>query len=369
MPTNRRELLQGLSTLAVMAVTRPEFAFAAGLPAADAVQTAWPKPIGSPVLDSLRPVIENSRDVRTHVDKVIEVARWMGYEELPMPRMAVPYGIDKDPAVAIDFIMVSNSINSAFTDFRNHVKFQTDYAGQQLSDSDAMVGCLKRAMDNGIPVLDGKFLARITLPELDHIFSGNIRMPMLEEKLRVLNQVGAVLVQKYDGRYANFVKSCPPRLYDNGQGLVERLVKEFPRFNDVSQYQGQEVKFYKLAQLGYWGMYSGLSESGGFRLEDPEKLTAFADYIVPVALELMGITSYSDSLREKIRTYQLIPRDSPQEIEIRAHSLYATALLREEINKLRPPDLQVIIPQVDARIWSHYHKTTWPHHLTETIMY
>ena len=31
----------------------------------------------------------------------------------------------------------------------------------------------------------------------------------------------------------------------------------------------------------------------------------------------------------------MIPRDSTQEIEIRAHCLYATALLREEINKIR----------------------------------
>ena len=47
--------------------------------------------------------------------------------------------------------------------------------------------------------------------------------------------------------------------------------------------------------------------------------------------------------------------------------LYATALLTEEINALRPTDLQVIIPQVDARLWSSYHTTHWPHHLTRTI--
>ena len=369
MRANRRELLKGLSALAVAAAANPASGWVPASSERPASAIPWPQPIGSPVLDSLRPVIENSRDVRTHFDKIVEVAHWMAYEDLPMPMMAVPYGIDKDPAVAIDFIMVSNSINSAFTDFQNHVKFQTEYAGQHLSDSDAMVACLKRAMDDGIPVLDGKFLARVTRQELDRIFTGNIPMPMLDQKLDVLHQVGAVLAQKYDGRYYNFITSCSPRLYDNGNGLVDRLVKEFPRFNDVSQFQGHEIKFYKLTQLGFWGMYSGLGRTGGFTLNDPEKLTAFADYIVPVALEVMGITSYSPALWQTISTYQLIPRDSTQEIEIRAHSLYATALLREEINKLRPPNLQVIIPQVDARIWTHYHKTTRPHHLTQTIMY
>jgi len=108
---------------------------------------------------------------------------------------------------------------------------------------------------------------------------------------------------------------------------------------------------------------------GKFRLDDPEKMTAFADYIVPVALRLLGITSYSPELESAINKHQLIPRDSRREIEIRAHCLYATALLAEEINKLRGPKEQVIIPQIDARLWTHYHTTSWPHHLTQTIMY
>jgi hypothetical protein len=116
-------------------------------------------------------------------------------------------------------------------------------------------------------------------------------------------------------------------------------------------------------------MYSGLASTGAFKLEDAHKLTAFADYIVPAALRVMGMTSYSPALEKTINSYQMVERDSRQEIEIRAHCLYATALLREEVNKLRPADLQVIIPQIDARLWTHYHATTWPHHLTKTIMY
>jgi len=204
---------------------------------------------------------------------------------------------------------------------------------------------------------------------MEKIFAGNIEMPMLDEKLALFHEAGAVLAAKYRGRYYNFMQSCSPRLYDNGNGLVERLAAEFPRYNDVSKYDGQEVRFYKLTQLGYWQIYAGLGAKGSFRLEDPQKMTAFADYIVPVALRLMGMTSYSPELEHTINTYQVIPRDSRQEIEIRAHCLYATALLADEINKLRPPGQQIIIPQVDARLWTHYHTTEWPHHLTRTIMY
>ena len=55
----------------------------------------WPKLTGSPVLDSLHPVIEHSRDVHTHVDKIVEVAQWMAYEELPMPDYQMPFGMGK----------------------------------------------------------------------------------------------------------------------------------------------------------------------------------------------------------------------------------------------------------------------------------
>jgi hypothetical protein len=373
----RRRFLQGLGGSMMLAAgpVNPDRAAASSSRESNSnlnsgAPLRWPKPIGSPVLESLRPVIENSRDVHTHVDKIAEVASWMAYEELPMPDYHLPLGVgENNPDETIDFIMVADSIDTAFTDFSTHVKFQVEYAGQRWSDSEGMFACIKRAMDQGTHILDGHFLAKVTRAEMAHIFAGNIEMPMLEEKTLLWNQVGAVLVEKYGGYFHNFVHACPPKLYDNGNGTIERLVKEFPRFNDVSQYDGHEIKFYKLPQLGIWFVYASLHPLGKYKLDDIGAMTAFADYIVPVALRLMGITSYSPGLEHSINTYQMISRDSTQEIEIRAHCLYATALLREEINKIRTPDTQVIIPQIDARLWTHYHTTSWPHHLTRTIMY
>jgi putative queuosine salvage protein len=370
MDLTRRNVLQGISATAALAIGAESLSFASQpMAPASSSTLPWPRSEGSPVIESLRPVIEKSRDVRTNYAKLREVAGWMAYEDLPFPNLAVPFGMEKTPDLAIDFIMVGTTIDTAFTDFKNHVKFQMDYAGEHHSDSDAMFVCLKRAMDDGLPMLDGKFLAKMTRADMEKIFAGNIEMPMLDEKLELFHQAGAILAAKYDGRFYNFVRSCSPKLYDNGNGLVERLAKEFPRFNDVSQYDGHEVKFYKLTQLGYWQIYTGLHATGGFKLEDPQKMTAFADYIVPVGLRLMGITSYSPELEKAINSYQMIPRDSRQEIEIRAHCLYATALLADEINKIRPVDQQIIIPQIDARLWTHFHTTNRPHHLTKTIMY
>lgn len=349
-----------------MALSRPAGGLTAG---GEAAPTRRPRPIGSPVLDSLWPVITGSHHVRTDVARIREVATWMAYEELPFPR----FGLDFDPATerhrAIDFAMVSNTINTAFTDFATGVKFQTDYQGRTWSDSQAMTACLKRAMEEGIPILDGRFLAEVSREQLAAVFRGNIEMPMLDEKLAVLNQVGRALAERYDGFFHNFLPTCSPRLFDSGKGLVDRLIREFPRFDDTSPYRGHTIRFHKLAQLTYWGLYSGFRDHGGFRIDDIGSMTAFADYIVPVALRVMDILVYTPELDAAIEAGRLIPRDSDEEIEIRAHMLYATALLTEEVNALRPPELQVIIPQVDARLWSSYHTTHWPHHLTRTIMY
>ena len=139
------------------------------------------------------------------------------------------------------------------------------------------------------------------------IFAGNIEMPMLDEKLELFHQVGAVLAAKYDGRFYNFIKSCSPKLYDNGKGLVERLAAEFPRFNDISEYDGHSIKIYKLTQLGYWQIYSGLHGTGAFKLEDPQMMTAFADYIVPVGLRRHG----DDQLFARVgEGDQYVPDDS-----------------------------------------------------------
>ncbi len=197
----RRDFLKSLGSLGLVAGVRgiPSFSRADTVAARDSsLPIRWPKPIGSPVLESIRPAIENSRDVFTHVEKIVEVAGWMGFEDLAMPVYPAPSGVKStDPNDVVDLILVSNAIDTAFTDFTTHVKFQMDYEGQHWSDSDALLACLNRAMNDGIPVLEGKFLSTVTRPQLEKIFAGNIEMPMLDEKMDVLHQVGSVLAEKY----------------------------------------------------------------------------------------------------------------------------------------------------------------------------
>src|ERR1700692_3160738 len=151
--SERRRFLRGLGGFMMLAAAGGETLRQAAASTASPRRVRWPKPIGSPVLDSLPPVIENSRDVHTNIDKLVEVASWMAYEELPMPDYFLPLGVGANNAdETIDFIRVADVIDTASPDYTTHVKFKVDYAGQHWSDSDAEVACLKRAMDRGVPI-------------------------------------------------------------------------------------------------------------------------------------------------------------------------------------------------------------------------
>ena len=295
----------------------------------------------------------------------------MAYEEFGFPDGGVVDGLTlgTDPDHLMDLTMFETTLNFAFTDFGSGVKFEVERSGHTYSDTEAMVVCIQDAIARGVPILDGGYLATVTRSDLESIFTGSIEMPMLDERVEILNEVGAVLVERYGGRFHRFVRDCAPSMYADGDGILERLLTEFPRFNDISDHHGHEVKIYKLAQLGLWMLHRALHASGAWSLHDLANMTAFADYIVPVGLNVMRILEYTDELAARIDAGEMFERDSEQEVEIRAHTLYATALLTDAVNAIRPPDKQLLIPQIDYRLWKTYHTTFKPHHLTRTVMY
>jgi len=320
----------------------------------------------SEVLSSVSKAIHQLEHLSIDLDSIENTADWLAYEEFSFPKNNQ---VRENPEDFIRATMFMNTLNFAFTDFQTSIKYEVKRGSETLSDSEAMYFQVNEAIDSGNNLVDGKIMATLTLEQLANIFSGNIEMPMLKERVEILNDVGQKLVDNYEGDWLNFINNGPKKLYAKGEGLIERLVNEFPRFDDSSEYRGNKVKFYKLAQLAFWGIHGELSGSNYFKIEDMHSMTAFADYIVPVALNVMKIITYTPQLDEKIRDGEMIERDSEEEIEIRSASIYATAILTEKVNERRPENKSIIIPQLDYRLWKNYHATHHPHHLTYTTMY
>ena len=320
----------------------------------------------SKVLHSLEPVINNLKLISIDFEKLNLEAKRLAQYDYSLPPNSV---LTIDPEVHIRKTMLINTLNFAFTDFETSTKYQLKNTDGEFSDTDAMVYQINKAIEQEVPILDGSYMATITEEQFHKIFSANISMPMHLEKIRTLNEVGEILCKEFNGDWLNFITAGPKKLYHEGEGLIERLILHFKRFDDFSNYNNHSVYFLKLAQLAFWGIHRELSNSNYFFIEDMENMTAFADYIIPVALNQMDITSYTPGLNQKIAQGELIEKDSLEEIEIRAVTLFVTAKLTEEINKLKSNEEKIIIPQLDFRLWTEFHANDEPHHLTKTTMY
>jgi hypothetical protein len=324
--------------------------------------------VDHPVLDTVLPVVGRARDVSIDLERLRQHAGWMAYEELPKPPFLLPFPLELDRDGIADFVLTATAINFAFTDFDTRQRWELADGPRVFADADGLHFCLHRALRENVPVLEGAWLAAVEADDLRRVFrGGNAELQLVDERARILREVGETLVDRYGGRFSNVLAAASPRLYDGGNGFLELLVRDFPRFDDTAEYGGEPVRFWKLAQLSVWILEASLPGGTGF--PDLDRLTAFADYIVPAALRVLGITRYSDELEAAILDGRLIEAGSPWEVEIRAHTIGACEELCRRINELRPPELRVIVPQVDARLWVPFHRTHHPHHLTRTIYY
>jgi putative queuosine salvage protein len=312
----------------------------------------------NPVRAGVAPIVAGSRDVRTDSDRLRDVAGWLAFEELPVPPAFFPFPFALTRDETIDFVLVTACLNFAYTDFETRRRWDLVVDGRAYADADGLHFAFHRALEEGVPVLDGAWLAMVDAAALADLLPG---LQLLDERAALLREVGRILCERWDGRFHRFLASCRPRLYDRGDGFLESLVREFPRFDDRP--------FWKLAQLAVWIMEITLRPSGGLGFDDLDELTAFADYIVPAGLHAMGILHYSEELERAIVNGRLIEAGSPWELELRAHTVHACDELARLVNERRPPELRVIAPQIDARFWLPFHKTHAQHHLTRTIYY
>jgi hypothetical protein len=94
-------------------------------------------------------------------------------------------------------------------------------------------------------------------------------------------------------------------------------------FRDRSRYEELEVPFLKRAQIAA----ADLHRAGVARFADLDRLTMFADNLVPHILRLDGILAFDPDLVARIEREELIVHGSPEEVEIRACAVHAVELL------------------------------------------
>ncbi len=137
-----------------------------------------------------------------------------------------------------------------------------------------------------------------------------------------------------------------------------------PMFNDVSTYNGQQIGFFKRAQIAAADLHLIAGKNGLDLFRDIDRLTIFADNAVPHVLRTDGIVTYGKDLAAFVDTQQDIPFGSAMEVEIRANACHAAELIAKAAN-MRVMDL-------DHRLWHRSKEPQFkasPTHKTRTIFY
>jgi hypothetical protein len=179
-----------------------------------------------------------------------------------------------------------------------------------------------------------------------------------------LNELGRYLLERFDGSFMHLLEAAG----SSAEGLV-RLLIQMPYFNDVEAYGELRVPFFKRAQLTAADLAIAFDGQGPGYFRDLDRLTIFADNLVPHVLHVDGILRYEEELAARIEREELIPSGSAEEVEIRACGVHAVELLVAELRRQGQP---IAARGLDYLLWNRGqgpHYKARPRHRTRSVYY
>jgi hypothetical protein len=313
------------------------------------------------VLESTLPVVRAARHVSLDQTAIAAFADRLSREGLQRPAWRVePHWWDGTERTA-QYVFVLDALNFCFW---GEPKWRVEYGGRLLDGYWALAACLRRAIENGTPVLEASYLAQMDIDQLHGLLAGEGELGLLSERADSLRQLGQLLLDRYQGQAANLVVQAE----HSAVALVRRLVEEMPSFDDVAQYDGRAVRFYKRAQLLCSDLFGAYEGAGLGLFRDFEQLTAFADYKLPQVLRGAGLLVYDQHLAARVDALVELPAGSPEEVEIRAATVWAVEHLRQALL-----DRNVLFRafEIDWALWQlgQQAESPQPCHRTRTVFY
>ncbi|MCX6357235.1 MAG: hypothetical protein NT045_05070 [Candidatus Aureabacteria bacterium] len=321
--------------------------------------------IKKPIFKSLQTIIADLRHVTIDETQVRNFCAQRPPGRITLPDWKLEFIYPWDNERAAEFFLLFNCINFAFWAKGGGVKWNIHYKGRRLDGAYGLLGALTRAIEEGVPLLEGKFLKYLDEAALRQILRGEGSLVLFPERVRILNEIGVGLVGGHGGSFGALIRAAG----GSAGALAGLLVTTFPSFNDICRVDGREVLFYKRAQLAPSMIYQRFGGRGPGAFPDIDELTVFADYKLPQALRRLGVIRYDEELAARVDSRTLIPPCSREEIEIRACTIWACELIQREYAK-RGGKMNAVT--LDAFLWLLAHEPSpndRPYHLTETIYY
>ena len=194
------------------------------------------------VLESVAAARPALRHVSIDEERLAAVCRPIGPDDLRLPAWEQPFFCREDADTLAGQIVLFNAINFCYW---GEPKWQIDYAGQALDGSAGVLAAVRRALEEGMPLLDASFLAGLSEADFEYILRGRGRLHLMAERLGHWRQLGEIMEAGFGGWPANVIAAAD----GDALALVRLLVERFPSFDDCERLDGQLVRFYKRAQL------------------------------------------------------------------------------------------------------------------------
>jgi hypothetical protein len=293
------------------------------------------------VLESVEAAMPLSRHVHIDEAQLAAVCAKVQPDELKLPAWDFPVFIREDDDTLAGQILLFNSINFCYW---GEPRWEVEYTGEWWDGALAMLDAIRRAWADGIPLLEGAYLARLSEAEFEYILRGRGRLHLMPERLAIWREVGRTLSSEFDGRFTNLIEAAG----GDALSLVRLLVERFPSFNDIRTLEARPIRFYKRAQLAAAQLYEAFGGRSWGNLARTDRLTVFADYKLPQVLRRMGIMVYDAELATSVDGEFLIPAGDRREVEIRAATVWAAELMRRA---LAPRLTQVTALHLDYWLW------------------
>lgn len=262
----------------------------------------------------------------------------------------------------LHFLFVFNALSFSYW---GEPKWTVEHKDKKHDGAWGMILALGRGIEEGATLTNFEFCYKISKEEFAHILRGNTEIPLLEERWKILREIGLNMTAKFGGKAKNLIAEAN----GNSQKLLELIVQNFPSFLDTATYKEKEVYFYKRAQLLVADIFQIFNGKNFGALENTDQITACADYKLPLILRNLGILEYAPALAEKIGNKIEIQKDSAEETEIRASTIWAVEFIKEEVKRRSP---QIMSFQINDDLWlatQGAHKIRNPYHRTRTTAY
>lgn len=316
------------------------------------------------LLDQVRAAAKEVVARATHVhidsDRICAYAASLPIEQAISPQLDPRYHYLSHPEETVAYILTLDAINFG-SGYFPHIRKRP-----RLSGYFTIAACLKERFDH--KPFTAYQLTRLTAQDCAKIFKQNLDSEPVRELMSLfasaLNDLGKYLLTHFQGEFVDLVNAAE----SSTEHLVQLLAK-MPYFKDVQQYGELEVPFYKRAQLCAADLSVALGNQGFGFFKDLNRLTIFADNLVPHVLRVDGILHYEETLASRIEAEELIPSGCAQEIEIRAAAVHAAELIVEELRNLGH---KVSALKLDYFLWNRGQQPEYkalPRHRTRTVFY